>query len=158
MDLVIRLANQFDQMEANEVWAAINEELHRTYRPTMKFLNEEWTPPSDITRIVATVHGKVVGTASFYYEDDRLHVMRFGVHRDFRGKEIGQMMMNFLYDTASLKHLRKLAVYSIKEAGAVPFYLQYGFKVVSEEEAKWAESGTHAKLTDVYMEMPVGSR
>ncbi len=155
MDLTIRLANQFDQMEANEVWASINEELNQIYRPTMKFLNEEWTPPSEITRIVATVSGKVVGTASFYTEEDRLHVMRLGVHADFRRKEIGQMMLNFMYDTASLKRVRKLAVYSIKEAGAIPFYLQYGFKVVSEEDAKWAESDTLDTLTDVYMEMAV---
>lgn len=155
MDFIIRLANQFDQMEANEVWNEISEELHQVYRPTMEFLNQEWTPPSEITRIVAIVEGQIVGTASFYYEEDRLHVMRFGVHRDFRRKEIGQMMMNFLYDTASLKRVRKLAVYSIKEAGALPFYLQYGFKIISEEPAKWAESDTHDTLTDVYMEMPV---
>ncbi len=155
MDFFIRLANQFDQMEANELWALISEELHRTYRPTMEFLNKEWTPPSEITRIVAIVKDRIVGTASWYYEEDRLHVMRIGVHPDYRGRDLGQSLLNFMYDTARLKRIRKLAVYSVKEAGAVPFYLQYGFKVVSEEPAEWAESDTHDTLTDVYMEMPV---
>ena len=155
MDFVIRLANQFDQMEANELWSLITDELNETYRPTIAFLNQEWNPPSDITRIVAIVDDVIVGTGSFYFEDNRLHVMRIGVHPDFRRRELGRSMLNFMYDTARLKGLRKLAVYAIKEAGAVPFYVRYGFRIVSEEEATWAESDTHDKLTDVYLEMPL---
>ena len=65
------------------------------------------------------------------------------------------MTMNFLYDTTSLSRLRKLAVYTIKEVDVVPFYQQYGFKVISEEDAKRAESDTHDGLTDVCLEMAV---
>lgn len=153
--ITVRVTTPEDEAAADEVWASAIETLHQTYRPTAKFLAEVWTPPSELTRIVALVDDRIAGTTIYYTEDDRLHLMRFGTHADFRGQGVARAMVEFLEDVARGRGFAKLSVYTVKECGVVPVYEKLGFTVISEEPAKWAESDKYDKLTDVYLEKPL---
>jgi GNAT superfamily N-acetyltransferase len=150
--IIIRVASDQDQSAADEVWASALETLRETYRPTAHFLSEVWTPPSELTRIVALVDGQAAGVTTYYTEEDRLHLMRFGTHADFRGMGVARAMVEYLADLARAKGFGKLSVYTVKECGVVPVYENLGFKVISEEPANWAESDKYDTLTDVYLE------
>lgn len=143
-----------DEPGADEAWASAMVTLRKTYRPIPGFL-DDWTPPSDLTRIVALIDGRVVGTTIYYIEDDHLHLMRFGTHADFRGQGVGRAMVEFLEEVARKMGLRRLSVYTVKECGVVPVYEKLGFTALREEPAKWAESDKYESLTDVYLEKPL---
>lgn len=153
-EITVRAALPEDQAGADEAWATAMETLRETYRPVPGSL-DGWTPPSDLTRIVALMDGRVVGTTMYYTEDDRLHLMRFGTHADFRSKGVGRAMVDFLEDIARSRGFRCLSVYTIKECGVVPVYEKLGFRAISEKPAEWAESDTHETLTDAYLELPI---
>lgn len=147
-DITVRVALPEGQAGADEAWSSAMETLRQTYRPVPGFL-DGWTPPSDLTRIVALIDGRVAGTTMYYTEDDRLHIMRFGTHADLRGLGVGRAMVDFLQEIARNKGFRCLSVYTVKECGVVPVYEKLGFRVISEEPAKCAESDTYESLTDV---------
>lgn len=152
--ITVRVALPEDEAGADETWASAMETLRETYRPVPGSL-DGWTPPSELTRIVALIDGRVVGTTIYYTEDDHLHLMRFGTHADFRGRGVGRAMVEFLEGIARSRGLRCLSVYTVKECGVVPVYEKLGFRIISEEPAKWAESDTYDTLMDVYLEMPL---
>ena len=154
--VTVREAQDADEREFEEVWATAMATLRETYRMTPGFL-DQWTPPSDLTRVVALVDGRVVGVVQYYIEEDRLHIMRFGVHPDLRGQGIGRAIIGYLDGIARDKGLRCLSVYTVKETGNVPIYQHLGFHVIREEEAKWAESDRFDTLTDVYSERPISN-
>lgn len=154
-EITVRVALPEDQAGADEVWASATETLRETYRPTAQFLADGWTPPSNLTRIVALLDGRVVGTTIYYTEGDHLHLMRFGTHADFRGQGVGRAMVEFLEDIARSMGFRCLSVYTVKECGVVPVYEKLGFTALREEPAKWAESDKYDSLTDVYLEKPL---
>lgn len=150
--ITIRTVTAEDEAAADQVWASAMETLRETYRPTAKFLSEVWTPPSDTTRVLALVDGQPAGVTTYYTEDDRLHLMRFGTHADFRGKGVARAMVEYLEELARGLGFRKLSVYTIGECGVVPVYEKLGFSVVSEKPADWVESDKYDTLTDVYLE------
>ena len=153
--MIVRTMTSEDQPGADETWSSALETLRETYRPTTEFLANVWTPPSDLTRIVALVDERVVGTTTYYTEKDKLHLMRFGTHADFRGQGVARAMVEYLEGIARSLGFRKLSVYTVKECGVVPIYEKLGFTVVSEESAKWAESDKYDTLTDVCLEKPL---
>jgi len=153
--ITVRLMSPEDEQGADEAWASCMETLRETYRPIPGFL-DDWTPPSELTRVVALVDGRVAGVTTYYTEDDRLHLMRFGTHADFRGRGVARAMVEFLADLARAEGFARLSVYTVKECGVVPAYEKLGFTVVSEEPAKWAESDKYDTLTDVYLEKQLG--
>lgn len=150
-EIVVRIMEPEDEKAADEVWATALETLRETYRTTPGFL-DGWTAPSEITRVVALLDGRVVGTIKYYTEDDRLHIMCFGIHSDFRGQGVGRRMLEFLSGIARSRGFRCISVYTIGETGNTPIYQRLGFEVISEEPAKWAESDKYGNLTDVYFE------
>ena len=153
-EIMVRLATPEDAQGYEEAWQSAMDTLRETYRTSKQFL-DDWTPPSDLTRIAAVLDGRVVGVVQCYVQEERMHIMRFGVRSDFRGKGVGRALIEFVADLARSKGFRCLDVYTIKETGSVPIYEALGFKVLSEEEAKWAESDKYDKLTDVHLERPV---
>lgn len=154
-EIMVRLATPQDAQGYDEAWQSAMSTLRETYRTTQQFLNEEWRPPSDLTRIAAVLDGRVVGVVQCYVQDDCFHIMRFGVHADFRGMGVGRKLIEYVSDLARAKGFERISVYTIKETGNVPIYEALGFSVLSEEEAKWAESDKYDKLTDVHLERSV---
>lgn len=154
-EIQVRIATPEDQQGYDEVWASATATLRETYRPTQQFLDQVWTPPSELTRVAALMDGRVVGVLQYYVEKGCFHLMRFGVHSDFRGKGVGRKLIEFVADIARAQGFDRISVFTIKETGSAPIYQALGFTVLSEEEARWAESDTYDKLTDVHLERPV---
>jgi ribosomal protein S18 acetylase RimI-like enzyme len=152
--ITVRVATPEDAQSYEETWQSAMDTLRETYRTSPGFL-DNWTPPSDLTKIAAVLDGRVVGVVQCYPEEDRMHIMRFGVRSDCRGKGVGRALIAFVADLARRKGFRCLDVYTIKETGSVPIYKALGFTVLSEEAAKWAESDKYDKLTDVHLQKPL---
>jgi GNAT superfamily N-acetyltransferase len=155
-DLVIRLitvrpATPQDIEAAQEVAALATETLRETYRPIPN-------PPGDgigspvLTRIVAEVEGRIVGTVQYGVKGSRLHVIGLMVHPDHRRKGVARAILESLAGTARDLGTTHLSLYTIRETGNVPIFERMGFAVVREEAAAWAESDRFDALTDVYME------
>ncbi len=149
--IIVRIMTPEDEAGAREAWSSAMETLRQTYRPIEGAIGD-WKPPGKLTSIVAILDGRVAGTASYYPDDDRLHLMRFGVHADFRRKGVARAMVEHVMGIAQDRDFCRLSVYTVKECGVVPVYEKLGFKVCREEHAKWAESDKFQILTDVYME------
>ena len=149
--ITVRLATPEDNDAMAEVSALATETLRETYRLTPH-------PPSDasdrpaLTRLVAEVEGRIVGTVQYGIRGSRLHIIGLMVRPDHRRKGVARAMIESLALTARDLGMTHLSLYTIRETGNVPIFERVGFAVIREETATWAESDRFDALTDVYME------
>ncbi len=147
----VRHATPEDIEAAQEVAALATETLRETYRLVA-------SPPSDgsprpaLTRLVAEIKGRIVGTVQYGVKGSRLHFIGLMVHPDHRRRGVARAILESLAGTARDLGLTHLSLYTIRETGNVPIFERMGFTVIHEETADWAQSDRFDILTDVYME------
>ena len=126
--------------------------LRETYRPNQAALAHR--PRVSIKRIqlVALLGNRVVGTAQYYWKEDRLHVMDLGVHIDFRRRGVAKALFAYLADIGKAHGARCLSLHTVKETGNVEIFRKLGFNPISEQRSELFESDWYASLTDVYLE------
>ena len=145
----IRLATADDQAAADQVTQRAFAELRRVYRPKEEFEPRAETP---LIRLVAEMHGSIVGTVSYATEADRLHLRSLAVDATYRRRGIARALVERLSDLAKDAKLRALSLYTVRKTGNVPMFERLGFLVVGEEPADWAVSVCGDKLSEVFME------
>lgn len=77
--------------------------------------------------IVAKEDGKIVGFAGIWFSVDDAHITNIVVHKNFRSKGIGSLLLENLIELAKVKTSLTLEV-NTKNEIAQKLYLKYGFK------------------------------
>ena len=150
----VRHAAAEDVEAAAEVSALATETLRETYRPIPNAPGDG-SPRPALTRLVAEVEGRIVGTVQYGVRGSRLHIIGLMVYPDQRRKGVARAMIESLAGTARDLGMTHLSLYTIRETGNVPIFEHMGFAAIREETASWAESDRFDALTDVYMEKNV---
>lgn len=83
------------------------------------------------THFFARADGKPVATARLRDENGIAKIERMAVRKDYRGKGVGDALLNRVMETAKNKGLPKARLSA--QTHAVPFYEKLGFEVVSDE-------------------------
>jgi len=148
-EIMVRIATAEDIPAAEQVAALATETLRQTYRPMQYGVA---SPHPALTRLVAEIEGRIVGTVQYGVKGNRLHIVGLMVHPDHRRKGVARAMIESLAGIAPDLGLTHLSLYTIKQTGNVPIFERLGFNTVREDTASWAESDKYASLTDVYME------
>lgn len=77
--------------------------------------------------LVAKLDDKIVGFAGIWFSVDDAHITNIVVHKDFRHKGIGSVLLEKLIELAKVKTFLTLEV-NTKNENAFNLYLKYGFK------------------------------
>lgn len=77
--------------------------------------------------IVAKSNHQIVGFAGIWFSVDDAHITNIVVHKDFRHKGIGSMLLEKLIELAKNKNSLTLEV-NTKNEYAINLYLKYGFE------------------------------
>jgi len=152
--ITVRIATPEDTPAAERVSALATETLRETYRLTPHPPGNE-SPRPALTRLVAEVEGRIVGTVQYGIRGSRLHIIGLMVHPDHWRKGVARAMIESLAGTARDLGMTHLSLYTIRETGNVPIFERMGFAAIRESPASWAESDRFDALTDVYMERAV---
>lgn len=150
-EISVREANASDQAEVARVGTAAEAILRKVYR--IKPGAASTLPPADqISRLVATISGQVVGTLRFFRADDRLHLVGVMVDPAFHRRGVSRALVEMARVIAVGKGLGKLSLYTIRQTGNVPIFERLGFSVVREEPDQFGEGVDGRELTECLME------
>jgi ribosomal protein S18 acetylase RimI-like enzyme len=130
--------------------------LRKIYRPTSAACAKLAGIKPQLRRLVAILDGKPVGSVQYYAVDDRLHLLGLAVHPDFQRRGIAKRLLESLSHIATSMKLRKLSLYTVKQTGNGAIFEKMGFQAITEEPDSFSESDTFERLTDIYMERPIG--
>ena len=84
---------------------------------------------------VAKENGKIVGTIAVKEESGRARLKRIYVDKDYRGKEVGQKLLNKIIEFSKRKGYRKIITStSPKMKAGIEFYKKNGFKKIKKEK------------------------
>lgn len=82
------------------------------------------------THFFARADGKPVATARLRDEKGTAKIERMAVRKDYRGKGVGDALLNKVMETAKARNLSKARVSA--QDHAIPFYEKLGFAVTGE--------------------------
>lgn len=83
----------------------------------------------------ALYKGEVAGTVALINEEEGYELSKMAVAPKFRGKKIGQALMQYCIEFARLKNWKELLLYSnTKLENAIYIYRKFGFKEVELEQ------------------------
>ena len=156
--IMVRPATDADADAMAEVSALAAETLRETYRPKESAGEGAPKPPGKLTRLVALIDGRIVGTVKYAMDGDALRVIGLGVHPDFRKRGVATELIRYLEDLARVNGAARLSLRTVKETGNVAIFERLGFSTVSEQEDRFSESDRHVTLTDVFMEKALNPR
>lgn len=78
------------------------------------------------------VDGAAAGTARVRFIENKAKVERVAILSHFQGKGLGKKLMEYII--ADIKKSEKIEIIALSsQVLAIPFYLSFGFKVVSDE-------------------------
>lgn len=77
--------------------------------------------------IVAKIDNKIVGFAGVWFSVDDAHITNIVVHKNYRNKGIGSILLEKLIELSKIKISLTLEV-NTKNENAQKLYLKYGFK------------------------------
>ncbi|MGL1891601.1 MAG: GNAT family N-acetyltransferase [Spirochaetaceae bacterium] len=94
----------------------------------------------DFKTLVYQIEDIIVGTISYYYEDDKVRIFRLAVDPSFRGRGIAKSLLNYLEKSLISTKYNKIGLYTIKETGNGELFIKFGFRIISEDIATLATS------------------
>ena len=151
--IVVREAKLEDESQVRDVVASASVQLRRVYRPTPEAINRKSLHSGKFTRMVACQHDVVIGTVEFRKTNDELHLMGLAVAPSHQRRGVARRIMDRLVQLAAQRECRALTLYTIKQTGNVTPFEQLGFRVVSEQPARWCESDHYDELDEVFMRL-----
>jgi len=149
--IVVRNATSADAEALAAVDVSATATLRETYRPNDRALTSRAKLAGRLTRLVAELDGRVVGTVQYSVDGNSLRIIGLGVHSDARRRGVARAIMDKLREIAVDLGVSQLLAHTVRQTGNVPIFEKLGFEVVSESEDEYSESTTHDMLTDVEM-------
>jgi ribosomal protein S18 acetylase RimI-like enzyme len=150
--IVVRPEGPDDGPGIQAVDAAATATLRQTYRPNQRALANRARLTAHLSRLVATVDDRVVGTVQYYVEHESVSIIGLGVHPGFRRRGIASELILSLEEIGRREGGMRLHLHTVKETGNVEVFRHLGFIVIAEHEDEFSESDTYERLTDVEME------
>ena len=112
------------------------------YELRWRILRKPWDQPkgsevndcdSDAFHILAEIDDKVIGVGCIHKIEDDIGRIRFmGIDNDYQKQGIGQSIVKLLEENAKSKNRNKVRLWAREIA--VDFYLNLGYKIVSDGE------------------------
>jgi len=78
------------------------------------------------THILAYIDGKAVGTARWRFTEDGAKMERFAVLKEYRGKSVGEALVNYTLD----KLIESDFIFLNAQESVIKFYEKFGFVAV----------------------------
>jgi N-acetylglutamate synthase-like GNAT family acetyltransferase len=151
----VRDATPADEPAALEVSREAFAELRAVYVPGAESVNAARQQSGRYARLVAEVHGAVVGTLTWAVEGDRVHLRALAVAAPHRRHGVARTLTERCAALARGLGLRAVSAYAIKETGNLAVFERLGFGVVSEEVTTTATTQDGRPVTEVYLERRV---
>ena len=152
----VRLAEPDDAAGVRMVEAAATATLRETYRPNQAALANKARLAGRLTRLVATIGGKVVGTLQYHVESGVIGIIGLGVAPEFRRRGVARALLSHLEAMGKKEGATRLHLYAVKHTGNVEVFKRLGFRTVAEREDRFSESDKYETLIDVEMEKRLG--
>ena len=108
----------------NEIEHIYNVDFDSFWKPST--LKSELENPNS-KYIVAKIDNKIVGFAGIWFSVDTAHITNIVIHKNYRHRGIGSILLETLISLARIKPSLTLEV-NIKNKNAQKLYLKYGFK------------------------------
>lgn len=97
--------------------------------------------------VVATWHNRVVGYAGMWVLGPEAHVTNVGVHRDYRRRGIGELLMRFLMYRAASNGAGRMSLEVRRSNGAAQrLYEKLGFAGVGYRPGYYTDNGEDALI------------
>jgi GNAT superfamily N-acetyltransferase len=129
--------------------------VRQIYRPKGDVAAHEAQRAELGTRLVAVLHGVVVGTVQIEVHSQHIHLIGLAVQPQFQGQGIARQLVSHIADLAPALGRSVLALDTIRETGNVPKFQAMAWHVVSEARTDDFESDTFTALHEVKMERAV---
>jgi ribosomal protein S18 acetylase RimI-like enzyme len=149
--IAVRAATTADEPAVAAVIASADAALRETYQPNQNALDHKRRLSPSLTRLVALIDDRVVGTVQYTTDADNLHVIGLSVHHDHRRRGVARALVAELVAIARASGAAGLALHTIGETGNVPIFERLGFRVVAERRDRFAKGDRCVGLTDVEM-------
>lgn len=151
----IRPAKPADAEEVAAVRASAVATLRQTYRPNQRALAHKQLIAETLTRLVAVLDGRVIGTVEYHLTSDRVHFLSLDVHSDCRRQGVATQLVAELARIGKAAGATVLSTYTVKETGNPAIFERMGFRVVSEEPSDFFESDRFGMLNETRLERPI---
>lgn len=155
MSIEVRTAKEEEYEEANKVSELAFQNLRQIYRPNEKAIKNHNTIQSSLSRLIAILDEKIVGTVKYRIDKQSLHIIGLATHPNYIKQGIAKSIITELKNIAVRHNLNKLSLFTIKQTGNVEIFTKLGFKIISEEIATDLCSDKYNKLIDVRMEKEI---
>jgi ribosomal protein S18 acetylase RimI-like enzyme len=153
--MIIREAQPKDDSQIALIRGSATATLRAVYHPNEQALARKVAESKSLTRLVAEVEGRLVGTLEYGEGQDLIKFLGLGVLSQCRRKGVARALIEELNRRAARKKLSKLSLWCVKETGNVEIFRKLGFEVVAEEPSTYFTSDSFPCLTEVLMERAV---
>ncbi|MCX7918620.1 MAG: ribosomal protein S18-alanine N-acetyltransferase [bacterium] len=84
------------------------------------------------TPLVVKDNGKVIGYAIFWQVLDEAHIGNFAIHREYRRKHIGSLLMQHIIELAIKRKIKKITLeVRVSNTPAIELYRRFGFREIA---------------------------
>lgn len=105
--------------------------LRSIYRPSKTAVQIGADTP--YTRIIATCHGEVVGTATYEVDGESLYFGGLGVLEKFRRKGVASQMIRYIEEEAIRLGFKKITCSTVEETGNKIIFTRIGFEIINRD-------------------------
>ena len=126
--------------------------LRQFYRPTQAGFANRRRISNDLTRLVAVVEGRVVGTTQYYIRCGCIHLLGLGVDERYRSRGVGRALVEHVSELAKGRNAPVVRLSTVRETGNVPIFERFGFCVAREYLDDFSIGISGDKVTNVDME------
>ena len=127
--------------------------LRNYYCPTKAGLNHKSAIAPDLTRVVAILNQKIVGTTQYYPKNGMLRIISLSVHEEYKRQGIARALINHVCSVAKMRNCSAIRAATIEETGNVIIFKHLGFKVIGKNIDKLCEGINRKKVTDIELEI-----
>lgn len=113
---------------------------------SMESIRDDITLNDRALYIVATDKGRIVGFCAMHSVFDEGHIMNVAVIEDYRGKRVGEKMLNYMFKLAPPEVVNYTLEVRVSNAPAIKLYTRLGFRCFGLRPGYYADTGESAMI------------